>query len=552
MTLRQIKALCTLVLITGAFACKKDSGNSTPPSPTLPFNVQFKFGAGASPVTIDSLNKTLRNLPAGCNVQQLAATAVLPSGYTIAPDPATVQDYTQGANFTITGAQGKYNVKLTALAYDSLANPYGIYTAKDLSNVRHYLNGYFVLMNDIQLPNMTDANANDLVGVDDYNAYGWYSIGAHYVDHGNIVFRGSIDGQNHVIKNLSIAFREDAHPQPNGIDSVIHTGKSNDGVFGYAIGGRFKNIGVQLAGGIVGVQGTSVNGGVGALLGRGDTCTISNCYVTGTGTISGGLDVGALIGRLNSSTATKCYASISHSAGNFAIVSGSGLIGNVYSSAITSSYSTCDVTGNSGIGGLIGGVTSSTIQSSYASGLVVETPSNGGAQIPYDVLGGLLGTVTSAAPYSTTITNCYALGNVTGATSGNASFLGNSYMGGLVGMISSSASKVTVTNCYAAGAVARTFTNGNSSTPLTGALVGNTFNGVFAAAGGSCSNYWDKQSTTQSILGGGNANIAADNGITANGKTTTEMKTQATYSGWDFTSTWAIDQNKNNGYPYLR
>lgn len=541
--------------MAGLFSCsKKDSGgtNNPPASQTLPISVQFKFGAGASPFTIDSINKTLRNLPAGCNLQKLAATVVLPSGYNVSPDPATVQDYTKGASFTITGAQGSYNVKLTALPYDSLNNPYGVYTVKDLSNIRHYLNGYFVLMNDIQLPNMTDANANDIVGIDDYNAYGWYSIGGHYVNGGNIAFRGSVDGQNHVIKNLSIAFREDAHVQPDGIDSVMHSGKTNDGVFGYAIGGRFKNIGIQLNGGISGILGTSLNGGVGALLGRGDTCTISNCYVTGTGTISGGVDVGGLVGVLRNSTLSKCYASVSHNPGSFAVVNGSGLIGNLNFSTVTSSYSTSDVTGNNGIGGLIGGIVTSTVQNSYASGLVVEMPSNGGGQTPYDVLGGLIGSVTSATSSSSTITNCFATGNVSGATTGNASFLGSSYIGGLIGTIVTTASKVTVSNCYAAGAVTRTFNNASSSTPLTGALVGNTFNGVFATAGGNCSNYWDKQSTTQTILGGGNANIAADNGITANGKSTAEMKTQATYNGWDFTSTWGIDPAKNNGYPYLR
>ncbi len=116
MVVKRLKAVGLFVFLAGAFACHKtQDATPAPPPPVLPVNVQFKFGPGASPITIDSSNKLLRNLPAGCNLQQLAATVVLPSGYTISPDPATVQDYTKGVNFKVTGSQGVYNIKLTAL-----------------------------------------------------------------------------------------------------------------------------------------------------------------------------------------------------------------------------------------------------------------------------------------------------------------------------------------------------------------------------------------------------------------------------------------------------
>ncbi len=553
--MKRLRVVGLLALLTGAFACHKNQAAAPappPPPPVLPVNVQFEFGSGNSPITIDSTNKILRNLPAGCNLQKLAATVVLPSGYNISPDPSTVQDYTKGVNFTITGSQGSYNIKLTALPYDTVTNPYGIYTVKDLSNVRHYLNGYFVLMNDIQLPGLTDANADATTGISDYDTYGWYSIGSHYVNGGHIIFRGSIDGRNHVIKGLSIAYRGSGAVMPAGTDTVPHSGKSNEGIFGYAIGGRFKNIGIQLAGGIVGISSDEARGGVGALVGYADTCKFDNCYVTGTGTVSGGQDVGGLVGALRTGIATRCYSSITHSSGNFAVINGGGLIGSAYFSTITSCNTNADVTGTYTLGGLIGSVSTCTIQNSYAAGTVVEAASIGGSLIPFNTLGGLIGFVTSIAPSSTLINNCYSVGTVTGASTGNASYLGSSSIGGLIGNISPNASKVTVGNCYAAGAVTRTFNNTDPSTPLIGGMVGNTFNGVFATAGGTSTNYWDRQTTTQTNLGGGSAVIAQDNGLTANGKTTTELKTQATYSGWDFTATWGIDQSKNNGYPYLR
>jgi hypothetical protein len=53
-------------------------------------------------------------------------------------------------------------------------------------------------------------------------------------------------------------------------------------------------------------------------------------------------------------------------------------------------------------------------------------------------------------------------------------------------------------------------------------------------------------------LGGADVMFAQDNGFTANGKTTAEMKTSGTYANWDFSSIWNIGSGTNNGYPSLR
>ena len=65
-------------------------------------------------------------------------------------------------------------------------------------------------------------------------------------------------------------------------------------------------------------------------------------------------------------------------------------------------------------------------------------------------------------------------------------------------------------------------------------------------------NYWDKEKTGQSVLGGGNGALATDNAFTANGKTTAEMKAQSTFVNWDFSSVWTVAAGTNNGYPSLR
>jgi hypothetical protein len=56
------------------------------------------------------------------------------------------------------------------------------------------------------------------VGISDYGQYGWYSIGSRYVDGGHVIFRGSLDGQNHVIKNFTSTYRPSNNPLPAGID----------------------------------------------------------------------------------------------------------------------------------------------------------------------------------------------------------------------------------------------------------------------------------------------------------------------------------------------
>ena len=76
MVMKRLRAVGLFAILTGAFACHKnqDATPAPPPPAVLPVNVQFEFGAGNSPITIDSTSKILRNLPAGCNLQQLTAT----------------------------------------------------------------------------------------------------------------------------------------------------------------------------------------------------------------------------------------------------------------------------------------------------------------------------------------------------------------------------------------------------------------------------------------------------------------------------------------------
>jgi len=537
------------------FGCKKNT--DVPDNTPAQFQpVTFKFGSDSTTITVDNSVQVIKNMPRSSDARQLAAGVVLPTGYSISPNPSTVQDYTNGVTYTVTNSNGKtYTVQVTVLAYNAVSNPYGVYTAKHLSDIRNGLNDSYVLMNDIQLPDLTAANAASSVGISDYNQYGWYSIGSRYVNGAHVIFRGSLDGQNHVIKNFTSSYRPGGNPPPAGIDPG-RNGKGTDGVFGYAISATFKNIGIQLA--AAGIKDFIAQGEaydfVGSLVGLTDSSTITNCYVTGNASISAGPTSGGLIGAARNSTISKCYAALTVPTGNYAIRisgDGGGLIGTALKSNISDSYASCSIMGGTNIGGLIGSANTCTIKTCYASGNVGELPYNDFASlIAPNILGGFIGTVSSISPATTVIENCYALGDVIGANGINTDFHKATRMSGFIGQIANSTGPVLVKYCYAIGHVTRMWTN--ASAPfLTGALAGNTQNGVFITSA-VCTNYWDKTTTGQINLGGGDGTFAQDNGFTANGKTTAEMKTATTYTNWDFSSVWNIASGTNNGYPHLR
>jgi len=174
-------------------------------------------------------------------------------------------------------------------------------------------------------------------------------------------FSGVLDGNRHVISNLTIDTLSDA-------DST--NDDSNDlGLFGRIVGAlaEVRDLGLENA---------SIAGGydsdyLGALCGYKDGGIIKNCYTTGSVTAgSSSEDLG-------------------------------GLCGKQYKGSITNCYSTCSVTGSEEIGGLCGKISYGNITDCYATGTVT------GISHPY-WFAGLCG-----SNYDATITNCYSTGLVT-------------------------------------------------------------------------------------------------------------------------------------------
>jgi FlaG/FlaF family flagellin (archaellin) len=266
------------------------------------------------------------------------------------------------------------------------------------------------------------------------------------------------------------------------------------GLFGSTMG-DISNIGLIN----INVTGSSY---VGGLVGS-SSGIISNSYSTGN--VTGFSRTGGLVGYQNSKLITNSSSAanvIGTGTGNIWV---GGLVGWQYLGTISNSYATGNVLGyGSNVGGLVGICqTNILLTSSYATGNVI-----GVGQV-----GGLAGNVAGV------ISNSYATGNVSGT---------GPYVGGLVAFKNSG----PISNSYSTGNV--------TGSSYVGGLVG-YHNGATIT-----NSYWDTQTSGKTVMCG---NGDGSNGcITANGKTTEEMKKILTYSGWD-TNIWNLTNGK---YPKLK
>ncbi len=325
-------------------------------------------------------------------------------------------------------------------------------------------------------------------------------------------FKGYYNGGGHTITNLYIKRW------------------GNVGLFGKMIEGEISNLGIINANMTSWISGL---GGIGTLVGyvrnaynSSSPATITNCYASGTVTLHGsdGFSYsGGLVGfwemRFNcnlrhshfSGTVTTTRLHVGGLIGCISMSDKTMTIENCYAGAdCNSSYS------DSEGGGLVGYLDQSNghliINSSYSSGSV--SANNEGGLVGYD-----------EGSDRITINNCYSRSNLASGA--------YYYVGGLVGYTSS---PLEITNSYSTG----TATGGTHS----GGMVGQTAGTLTATA---C--FWDTLTSGNGVATG---NATQPSGMT--GKTTTEMKTQSTFTnaGWDFTDVWEMDGTTNDGYAFLQ
>lgn len=253
------------------------------------------------------------------------------------------------------------------------------------------------------------------------------------------------------------------------------------------------------------IQGSAYSGGndsMGGIAGYVYKGVFTSCYTT-TALISGSVSVGAsdniggLVGYIEAGgTLTACYSS-----GSISVVKGlrlGGLIGYGIGISGSNCYSSRNITSTTygkDVGGLIGKMESFLVTESYAIGNIAGTCNS------YAESGGFIGYLTSGS-----ITNCYAKGNViVDAALG----LVGGFAGGGEGVFD---------KCYSAGTV----TNGTLGTANdVGGFIGYPTDATITKC------YFD-------------ATTSGQEDVKATGKTTAQMKTQSTFTDWDFGTIWGI------------
>ncbi len=214
-----------------------------------------------------------------------------------------------------------------------------------------------------------------------------------------------------------------------------------------------------------------------------------------------------------------------------------GLFGAIGSNGKVKNIGLTDanITGT-GTAGILAGTNHGNIFQAFATG-----------QVTGNTAGGLVGQNTGSG----IIRQSFATGTVNGLDGGSAGGLAGTNSGAIRDAFTTSAVKIAYLPCGdmctlgAAGALVGNHLGGEildayatGLLDITGSLSPG-YNGLFGGFGfGTTTNsYWNVETTGQSNSPGGT------------GKTTAQMKQRASYSGWDFSGIWRIDEGST--YPWL-
>ena len=332
-------------------------------------------------------------------------------------------------------------------------------------------------------------------------------------------FSGIFDGNGHTISGLYVD--EDSY---------------NAGLFGNAGAATIKNLTV-VNGYVKGIQ------DVGGIVGRGAYC--ADCVFSGAvvgalpysgGTLEISAQVGGIVGSGYLCTGCVFYGTVvSKGAGT------GGIMGNTLYASITGaedcvSYGT--VSGEKYVGGVAGlgrakrCVNYGTVSGTWYVGGVVGEGSEGlehcanyGAVSGTDDVGGVVGDGSAV--------NCY----------NTAAVKGKDNVGGIVGNVSKASS-----NCYTTGGVTGTGKN-------IGAVAGFDEKSLSTANAKFSGCYYLKTTTVNAGLYGlggfGDSETVSSDTEGFYPKRADDLKQQATFDGWDFSTVWCISPSWNDGYPHL-
>ena len=352
------------------------------------------------------------------------------------------------------------------------------------------------------------------------------------------------------------------------ISGSINANSGVGGLIGYNSGNVLESY-VNVSGKIFG-SGDNVGGFIGYHTGE-----ILNSYAIILGNISANNRAGGLVGLMGATSCnsvpcnTKIFYSYANVSGSISATSAyaGGLVGHSFESSNNISSSYAIISGNisanyesGGVAGYNGGKISNSsatvsgkvsVGGKYAGGFVGQTAASGTiSNSSATISGNISATSESAGGFvgfnsQTTTSNCFAI--ISGRISATSNYAGG-FVGWntVLGAITNSYAKSETTSYISSSQYAGGFVGYRNSGSISNcyAVRKGTGNG-FGFTGGSSStitrSYYDNSVFLQDAISSG-----------VNSKSTNDMQLQSTYSLWDFINTWAIDTNKNNGYPYLK
>uniref|UniRef100_A0A7C3WQK4 GLUG domain protein n=1 Tax=Dictyoglomus turgidum TaxID=513050 RepID=A0A7C3WQK4_9BACT len=221
-----------------------------------------------------------------------------------------------------------------------------------------------------------------------------------------------------------------------------------------------------------------------------------------------------------------------------------------------------------GVGGIIGYIGTTTLDSVKECAIrntLIWTAGDGTSGAGFST-GAICGTIVEGVIQKCFAENVHIKGRRYLTSSGNlGAFLG------YIGYSASSSGNVIIEDCFFKGKITLTTNSGGAT---VGFVTGVGYSGgspnliirrcysttqFEGPAGGFTKLGWSGVSQNifysyfnYEICGTQKSASVLVNSDSAIAKLTAEMKTQSTYTTWDFDNTWAIDPSINEGYPYLR
>ncbi len=324
----------------------------------------------------------------------------------------------------------------------------------------------------------------------DLSGKSWVPIG-FWTDYNHQTnFYGELNGNHKTISGLTIPFNSAAYK--NRLTGLLGFGTYKSYIHDLTLNGNVISIGTSC--GLLG----------GELYGK-----VERCIVSGTiknVSTAGDAAVGGIAGRITLATQCSADVTIVSKECSGAIAAFGAPIRNYEDNffvdpKITECYSSGSVTGST-VAGILGNYADSgiIIQNCYSKASLTAAKNTG----YQEAAAGIIGTMPS---YHSEVQNCYFVGSMDGIASNRMGLIAGYYNlrdGDTIPIIKS---------CYWSNEC------------------GMTIDGL------------------PDVKRGVGTDVSED---LTTGLTLTEMRTKASYAGWDFDTIWAIDTNKNGGLPYLR